>query len=144
MCLQPSCCSPHMLPCAPDTVFSALSWIQSLGCSPGRDLLSALSLALSDPSCQAVHLLCTLLPQHPRAVLAALPALAAGRPLHLFHLQDSGGQLDRSGRDYLERLVRTTGGSCWAITVKSGELGQVELSCCTLTSLRGDDDVVNH
>lgn len=107
-----------MLPCAPDTVYMSLSWIHSISCSPGsRDLLAALSVALADPACHAVHLLCTELPDQPEVVLAALPPLAAGRPVNIFYLQDSGGQMDSNTRDYLQCLTQATGGSCYVIPV---------------------------
>ncbi|XP_037622473.1 uncharacterized protein C11orf16 homolog [Sebastes umbrosus] len=112
-----ACWSHHMLPCAPDTVYMALSWIHSISCSPGRDLLAALSVALTDPACHAIHLLCTDLPDQPEAVLAALPALAGGRPVNVFYLQDSGGQLDSNTRDYLQCLTHATRGSCYVIPV---------------------------
>ena len=124
--LQVNCWSHHMHPCAPDTVYTALSWIHSIRCSPGRGLLAALSLALSDPTCLAVHLLATDLPDQPEAVLRALPAVAAGRPVNTFYLQESYGQLDGNTRDYLQCLTQATGGSCYVILHGSdGELGKV-------------------
>ena len=119
-----------MLPCAPDTVYMALSWIHSISCGPGanRDLLAALSAALTAPACHAVHLLCTELPEQPEVVLVALPPLAAGRPVNIFYLHDSGGQMDNSTRDYLQCLSRATGGSCYVIPVGlNGVLGKVSL-----------------
>ncbi|KAE8296748.1 hypothetical protein D5F01_LYC05510 [Larimichthys crocea] len=125
-----TCWSHHMLPCAPDTVYMALSWIHSISCSPGRDLLAALSMALTDPSCHAVHMLFTGLPDHPEATLTALPALAAGRPVDIFYLLDSGGQLDNSTRDYLQCLAQATKGSCYVIPVSlNGVLGKVIPVC---------------
>ena len=115
-----------MLPCAPATVYTALSWIHSIRCGPGRGLLAALSLVLSDPTCQAVHLLVTDLPDQPEAVLRALPTLAAGRPVNTFYLQESYGQLDGYTRDYLQCLTQATGGSCYVIVDGSnGKLGKV-------------------
>lgn len=108
-----------MLPCAPHTVYMALSWIHAMSCSPGRDLLAALTTAFADPACHAVHLLCTALPNHPEAVLTALPALTAGRPVNIFYLQDSGVQLGCSIRDYLQCLSQATRGSCYVIPVGS-------------------------
>ncbi|XP_071347437.1 uncharacterized protein C11orf16 homolog [Trachinotus anak] len=125
-----SCWSHHLLPCAPDTVNAALSWIHSISCSPGRDLLAALSLALTDPACHAVHLLATDLPDQQEAVLRALPALAAGRPVNIFYLRDSVGQLDSNTRDYLQCLTQATRGSCYVITESSdGRLGKVIPLC---------------
>ncbi|TWW76076.1 uncharacterized protein C11orf16 homolog [Takifugu flavidus] len=122
-----SCWSHHMLLCAPDTVYLALSWIHAIRCSPGdADLLATLSVVFSDRGCHAVHLLCTDLSDHPEAVLTALPALAAGRPVNIFYLQVSH-QTDR-GRtaDYLQRLTLATGGRCYAIPVCfHGELKEV-------------------
>lgn len=127
---QVRCWSHHMLLCAPDTVYLALSWIHAIRCSPGdADLLATLSVVFSDRGCHAVHLLCTDLSDHPEAVLTALPALAAGRPVTIFYLQVSH-QADR-GRtaDYLQRLTLATGGRCYAIPVcLNGELKEVCLS----------------
>ncbi|XP_023254695.1 uncharacterized protein C11orf16 homolog [Seriola lalandi dorsalis] len=121
-----SCWSHHMLPCAPDTVYTALSWIHSISCSPGRDLLAALSLALTDPACHAAHLLVADLPDQQEAVLRALPALAAGRPVNVFYLQDSVAQMDSNTRDYLQCLTQATRGSCYVITDSlDGKLGKV-------------------
>ncbi|XP_035499632.2 uncharacterized protein C11orf16 homolog isoform X2 [Scophthalmus maximus] len=122
--------SHHMLPCAPDTVYTALSWIHSISCSAGRDLLAALSLALTDPACHAVHLLAADQPDQPGAVLSALPALAAGRPVNTFYLQDSDGQPDINTRDYLRRLTQATRGSCYVVVDSSdGKLGKVVPLC---------------
>ncbi|XP_068170050.1 uncharacterized protein C11orf16 homolog [Antennarius striatus] len=112
-----TCWSHHMLPCSPDAVYAALSWIRSIGCGPGRDLLSALEVVFMDPGCHAVHLLATGPPDRPEAVMAALPALAAGRPMNVFYLQDSGVHLDGTVRDYLQCLTLTTRGSCYVILV---------------------------
>ncbi|XP_040895110.1 uncharacterized protein C11orf16 homolog [Toxotes jaculatrix] len=121
-----TCWSQHMVPCAPDTVYTALSWIHSITCSFGRDLLAALSLALTDSACHAVHLLITDLPDQPEAVLRALPALAAGSPVNIFYLQDSVAQLDSNIRNYLHCLTQATRGSCYMITDNSnGKLGKV-------------------
>ncbi|XP_034542225.1 uncharacterized protein C11orf16 homolog [Notolabrus celidotus] len=109
--------SHHMLPCAPDTVYISLSWIHSITCSPGRDLLAALSVALTDPACHAVHLLCKELPEQSEAVLRALPALAAGRPVNMFYLLDSHTLLDTRTRDFLQGVTQTTRGSCYVIPV---------------------------
>ncbi|XP_074534013.1 uncharacterized protein C11orf16 homolog [Halichoeres trimaculatus] len=114
---QLSCWSHHMLPCAPDTVYISLSWIHSISCSPGRDLLTALSVALADPTCHAVHLLCMAPPDHPDSVLRALPALTAGRPVNVFYLLDSGAVLDPRTQDFLQCLTQTTRGSCYVIGV---------------------------
>ncbi|XP_026166905.1 uncharacterized protein C11orf16 homolog [Mastacembelus armatus] len=112
-----NCWSHHMLPCAPDTVYTALSWIHSISCSPGRDLLAALSMALTDLACHSIHLLCMDLPEKPEAVLRALPSLAAGRPVNIFYLQDSVSLLDSNAKDYLQCLTQATRGSCYVIPV---------------------------
>lgn len=115
-----------MLPCAPDTVYSALSWIHSISCSPGRDFLAALSMALTDQACHAVHMLCMDLPDQPEAVLRALPSLAMGRPVNVFYLQDALGQLNTSANNYLQCLTQATRGSCYVILVGlNGELEKV-------------------
>ena len=114
-----------MLPCTPETVYTALSWIHSVSCGPGGGLLAALSLALSDPACHAVHLFATILPVQLEAALRVLPALAARRPLNVFYLQDSGGQLDSKAR-HLQCLAQPLRGSCYIIADSSdGELGKV-------------------
>lgn len=123
---QVNCWSHHILPCAPDTVYSALSWIHSISCSPGRDLLAALSMALTDQACHAVHMICTDLPDQPEVVLRALPSLATGRPVNVFYLENSLGQLNSNTRHYLQCLAQTTRGSCYVIPVDlNGKLEKV-------------------
>lgn len=118
-----------MLCCAPDTVYTALPWIHSINCSTGRDLLAALSLSLTDPACDTVHLLCKDLPEQPEAVLRALPALAAGRLVNVFCLQDTGSQLDRKAQDYLQCLSQATRGNFYLILVGlSGVLEKVQVN----------------
>ncbi|XP_068452581.1 uncharacterized protein C11orf16 homolog [Clinocottus analis] len=114
---QFTCWSRHMLPCAPDTVFMALSWIRSVSCGPGRGLPAALGAALADPACHAVQLLCAGVPDRPGAAAAGLPALAAGRPVNVFYLQDPGNRLDGEARDHLQCLTRATGGRCYVVPV---------------------------
>lgn len=113
--------SNQMLPCTPDTVYTALTWIHSISCGPGRDLLAALSMALTDPACRVVHLLCTDLPEQPEAVLRALPALAAGRRMTIFYLQHSGRRLNKNTRDYLQCLAEATSGSLSLIQYNMSE-----------------------
>ncbi|KAK2880466.1 uncharacterized protein C11orf16 homolog [Channa argus] len=125
-----NCWSHHMLPCVSDTAYSALSWIHSISCSPGRDLLAALSMALTDQACHTVHLLCAGLPDQPEALLRALPALAVGRPVNVFYLKESWRQLDSDTRNYLQCLTQTTRGSCYLITVDlNGKLEKVIPLC---------------
>ncbi|XP_040927283.1 uncharacterized protein C11orf16 homolog [Betta splendens] len=125
--------SQHMLPCAPDTVRSALSWVHSISCSPGRDLLAALGLALSDPACQSVHVLCVDLPEQPEALLRALPALAAGRPVTFFYLQRLG-QLSSTSRSYLQCLSHATGGGCYVVPVGLNEEMEKVVPVCVAGS----------
>jgi len=107
-----------MLPCAPHTVYEAMSWVHSLTCGPGRDLPAALSTALTDPHCHAVHLVTTGLPCHADAVLRALPAVAGGRTVTVFYLLDhSMVSFNDEARDFLRCLTLATRGSCYLIPV---------------------------
>uniref|UniRef100_A0A3P8ZHV4 DUF4537 domain-containing protein n=1 Tax=Esox lucius TaxID=8010 RepID=A0A3P8ZHV4_ESOLU len=116
-----TCWSQGMVPCAPDTVYEALSWIHSLSCSPGRDLLAALNIAFSDPSCHVVHLVTTGVPEHPEELLRVLPTMAGRRPVHVFHLSlsepSSSGSLDGKTQDFLQCLTHTTKGSCSVLPI---------------------------
>lgn len=135
--LQVRCWSRHMLLCAPDTVYLALSWIHAIRCSPGdAHLLATLSVVFSDGGCHAVHLLCAELRERPEAVLTAVPALAAGRPVNVFYLQGpSSAQDGGSTADYLRRLSLATGGRCHALPVGlNGELKEV---CVSYTHTAG-------
>lgn len=103
-----------MLPCAPDTLYLALNWIHSINCSTGSDLWGALSTALADPACAAIHLLCTGRPRWSEALLMALLRLAVGRPLNVFYLQSLANPLPG---DNLQQLAWATGGRCYNIPV---------------------------
>uniref|UniRef100_A0A096LUA3 DUF4537 domain-containing protein n=1 Tax=Poecilia formosa TaxID=48698 RepID=A0A096LUA3_POEFO len=109
------CWSLHMLPCLPNTVFTAFPWVHSVSCSLGRHLLAALKAALSDPACHAVHLLCTDLLEQPGLLLRFLSALETCRPINVFYLQGPSSGLERSARDYLLCLSQATRGSCYLI-----------------------------
>ncbi|XP_014876829.1 uncharacterized protein C11orf16 homolog [Poecilia latipinna] len=109
------CWSLHMLPCLPNTVFTAFPWVHSVSCSLGRHLLAALKAALSDPACHTVHLLCTDLPEQPGLLLRFLSALETCRPINVFYLQGPSSGLERSARDYLLCLSQATRGSCYLI-----------------------------
>ncbi|XP_054633843.1 uncharacterized protein C11orf16 homolog isoform X2 [Dunckerocampus dactyliophorus] len=124
-----------MRPCTAHSVYTALSWIRSITCGPGKDFLSALTLALADPSCQVVQLLSTSLPDQAAAALRVLPDLVAGRPVNMFYLLDEGRQLDVHTRNYLHGLTCATGGSCYVIPVNHcGDLDQpVPLHCAENT-----------
>ncbi|XP_056273824.1 uncharacterized protein C11orf16 homolog isoform X2 [Pseudoliparis swirei] len=141
-----SCWSHRMLPCAPDTLYLALSWIHSIGRGPGgRRLLllpAALSVALADPACHAVHLLCTGVPDGPGASFTGLPALAAGRPVNVFYLQDSGGRMDGDARDQLQCLSRATRGSCYEISV--GLNGVLETVQIRTQRLHASSNITTH
>ncbi|CAL8263823.1 unnamed protein product [Merluccius merluccius] len=110
--------SQSMVPCTPNTVYKALSWVHSLTCGPGRDLLAALSTALMDPDCHTVHLVTTGLPCHTDAVLRALPTVAGGRTVNVFYLLDhSSASFNSEAQDFLQCLALATGGSCYLIPV---------------------------
>lgn len=109
--------SEHMIPCAPDTVYQALSWIHSLRTSPGNDLLTALITAFSDPACQSVHLVTNSLPDNLENCLNSLSTFTA-RPVHTFHVSEKQ-DLDRDVLDFLKCLTSATKGSCYRLSLNS-------------------------
>ncbi|KAF7699014.1 uncharacterized protein C11orf16 homolog [Silurus meridionalis] len=111
--------SEHMIPCAPDTVYQALSWIHTLRTSPGNDLLTALITAFSDPACQSVHLVTNSLPDNPEQCLNALSAITA-RPVHTFYISEKP-DLDRNILDFLKCLTSATKGSCYRLSLNSND-----------------------
>ncbi|CAB1323532.1 unnamed protein product, partial [Coregonus sp. 'balchen'] len=138
--------SEHMVPCAPDTVYEALSWIHSLSSSPGRDLLAALSTAFSDPACHAVHLVTTDLPDHPEELLRALPTMAGKRPVHVFHLSlsnpSSSSSLDGRTQDFMQCLTHATRGSCYVIPLYIAESQPSVPTCSPVKSCSQSTSVV--
>ncbi|XP_055029889.2 uncharacterized protein C11orf16 homolog isoform X1 [Misgurnus anguillicaudatus] len=117
--------SSHMLPCTPDIVYQALSWIHTLQTSPGRDLQTALALAFSDPACQSVHLVTSGLPDNPTQCLASLSSPVT-RPVLTFYISDSPMNSDIS--DFLQCLTSTTRGSSYNISLNSeGGVDQVSV-----------------
>ncbi|KAJ8396719.1 hypothetical protein AAFF_G00015570 [Aldrovandia affinis] len=112
--------SERMVTCGPDMVYEAMSWIHLLCCSPGRDLLAALTAAFEDPVCQAVHLVINGLPDDPEGLFRFLPGVAAGggRPVHVFYLSDECCPDSRT-LTFLQCLTRATRGSCHTLSLSS-------------------------
>ncbi|XP_043072861.1 uncharacterized protein C11orf16 homolog [Puntigrus tetrazona] len=126
--------SSHMMPCAPDVVYEALSWIHTLQTSPGRDLHSALALAFSDPACQSVHLVTSGLPDNPPQCLASLSSLVM-RPVNTFYISDKT-PMNTDISDFLHCITSTTRGSSYVTTINSaGNVDQLSL-------LHSADDVI--
>lgn len=113
------------MPCTPDVVYEALSWIHTLQTSPGRDLHSALALAFSDPVCQSVHLVTSGLPDNPPQCLASLSTLVM-RPVNTFYIPDKT-PMNTDISDFLQCITSTTRGSCYVMTLNSsGNVDQVK------------------
>lgn len=117
-----------MLPCTPDVVYEALSWIHTLHTSPGRGLHTALALAFSDPACQSVHLVTSNVPDNPTQCLASLSTLVT-RPVHTFYISDKTS-INSDTSDFLQCLSSTTKGSCYIMAINSA--GGVEGVRCFL------------
>ncbi|KAK2894635.1 hypothetical protein QQF64_012477 [Cirrhinus molitorella] len=118
--------SSHMMPCTPDVVYEALSWIHTLQTSPGRDLHTALALAFSDPACQSVHLVTSGLPDNPPQCLASLSTLVM-RPVNAFYISDTT-PVNTDISDFLQCTASTTRGSCYVMTLNSaGKVDQISL-----------------
>ncbi|KAK3570428.1 hypothetical protein QTP86_019304, partial [Hemibagrus guttatus] len=125
--------SEHMIPCAPDTVYQALSWIHTLRTSPGNDLITSLVTAFSDPVCQSVHLVTNSLPDNPEKCLNALSAFTA-RPVHIFYISEKQ-DLDSDISDFLKCLISATKGSCYRLSLNYNASGdQVKPSVALLHS----------
>ncbi|KAK9958889.1 hypothetical protein ABG768_010988 [Culter alburnus] len=118
--------SSHMMPCTPDVVYEALSWIHTLQTSPGRDLHTALALAFSDPACQSVHLVTSGLPDNPTQCLGSLSTLVT-RPVHTFYISDKT-PMNTDISDFLQCITSTTRGSCYVMSLNSaGAVDQLSL-----------------
>ncbi|KAL7871179.1 hypothetical protein SRHO_G00086760 [Serrasalmus rhombeus] len=109
--------SNHMIPCAPDTVYEALSWIHTLRTSPGDDLLTALTTAFSDPACQSVHLVTSSLPDNPETCLSGLSSCGT-RPVHTFYIAETQA-LDSDTLDFLKCLNSATRGRCYKLSLNT-------------------------
>ncbi|XP_059831838.1 uncharacterized protein C11orf16 homolog isoform X3 [Hypanus sabinus] len=111
--------------CTPQTVSSAVQWLQSLTCALGRDLLSALTAAFSDPLCQAIYLVTNGLPDNAlKDILHVLPYISRGRPIHTFYLSEKW--LDSEMREFLQGISRATQGSAHLIRLNHcGAIKQV-------------------
>ncbi len=114
------------MPCTPDVVYEALSWIHTLQTSPGRDLHSALALACSEPACQSVHLMTSGLPDNPPQVLASVSTLVM-RPVNTFYISDKT-PMNTDISDFLQCITSTTRGSCYVMMLNSD--GNVEQVRC--------------
>ncbi|XP_067276482.1 uncharacterized protein C11orf16 homolog isoform X2 [Pseudorasbora parva] len=125
-----------MMPCTPDVVYEALSWIHTLQTSPGRDLHSALALAFSDPACHSVHLVTSGLPDNPTQCLGSLSTLVT-RPVHTFYISDKT-LMNTDTSDFLQCITSTTRGSCHVMSPNSaGVVDQLRL-------LHSTDDLIQN
>ncbi|XP_072128681.1 uncharacterized protein C11orf16 homolog isoform X2 [Mobula birostris] len=115
----------RVLICTPQTVSSAIQWLQSLTCALGRDLLSALTAAFNDPLCQAIYLVTNGLPDNGlKDILHVLPFIARGRPIHTFYLSEKW--LDSETREFLQGISSVTQGSAHLIRLNHcGTIKQV-------------------
>ncbi|XP_048828201.1 uncharacterized protein C11orf16 homolog [Brienomyrus brachyistius] len=131
----------HMVTCCPDLACEAQGWIHALCCTPGRNLLAALSEALADPACQVVHLLTNGLPDNPQELLREVPRMVKTRRVHIFYLSDKGFP-DRRTREYLQCLSLSTGGGCHVLSLCSSgavEVRHLYLKECCPTMSRATD-----
>ncbi|KAM9481343.1 uncharacterized protein C11orf16 homolog isoform 2-T2 [Clarias gariepinus] len=125
--------SEHMIPCAPDTVYQALSWIHTLSTSPGNDLLTALITAFSDPACQSVQLVTNSIPGNPENCLNALSAFIAC-PVHTFFISEKQA-LEIDTLNFLKCLNTATKGSCYRLSLNINDAAeQVKPSIALLHS----------
>uniref|UniRef100_UPI00398EA2AE von Willebrand factor A domain-containing protein 3A-like n=1 Tax=Pristiophorus japonicus TaxID=55135 RepID=UPI00398EA2AE len=115
----------RIVTCSPQTVSSAMQWIQSLTCTLGRDLLGALTAAFDDPVCQAIYLVTNGLPDNTlKDIFHVIPYISRSRPIHTFYL--SGKWIDSESREFLQGLGRLTRGSAHLIRLDTcGDIKQV-------------------
>nr|XP_023678579.1 uncharacterized protein C11orf16 homolog isoform X1 [Paramormyrops kingsleyae] len=131
----------HMVTCCPDLACEAQGWIHALHCTPGRNLLGALSEALADPACQVVHLLTNGLPDNPRELLREVPRMVKTRRVHVFYLSDKGFPDDRT-LEYLQCLSLSTRGGCHVLSLCASaavEVKQLYLKESCPTTSRATD-----
>ncbi|XP_072322582.1 uncharacterized protein C11orf16 homolog isoform X3 [Scyliorhinus torazame] len=115
----------RLVTCSPQTVYSAIQWIQSLTCTLGRNLLGALTAAFHDPVCQAIYLVTnSLIDNELKDIFYAIPYISHGRPVHTLYL--SSKWIDSESREFLQRIGGLTQGSAYLIRLNtSGDIKQV-------------------
>nr|XP_021330086.1 uncharacterized protein C11orf16 homolog isoform X2 [Danio rerio] len=127
--------SSRLLPCTPDVVYEALSWIHTLQTSSGRDFHTALALAFSDPACHSVHLVTSSVPDNPTQCLASLSTMVT-RPVHTFYISDKTS-INSDTSSFLQCLISTTRGSCYIMALNSaGGVEEVSLLHSTDDSIQ--------
>ncbi|XP_041452535.1 uncharacterized protein LOC121405694 isoform X3 [Lytechinus variegatus] len=116
----------RMVRCTPPTVKVASEWVNKLSCSDGTNTLDALTVAFSDPVCEAVYLVSDGLPdQQPREIQKQVALVSEGRPIHAIYL--TGLHTEVAAQEFLESLAAQTLGTFHVISMtRHGAIERVE------------------
>ncbi|XP_030843865.1 uncharacterized protein LOC586025 [Strongylocentrotus purpuratus] len=106
----------RMVRCTPPTVKVASEWVNKLSCSDGTNTLDALTVAFSDPVCEAVYLVSDGLPdQQPTEIRKQVALVSEGRPVHAIYL--TGLHTEVAAQEFLESLAAQTLGTFHVISM---------------------------
>ncbi|XP_074863287.1 uncharacterized protein LOC142019848 [Carettochelys insculpta] len=131
-----------LVKCSLSTTLEAATWIRSLHSGNGADAVSALALALEDPSCQVVYLITDALSESASEEICSLLAeTGESRPVHTVYLVGKPSDYESSTQKMLEKVSRQSGGSFQVISpYPAGATGEVNpgysssIHCCNATS----------
>ncbi|XP_061494767.1 uncharacterized protein LOC133390345 isoform X2 [Rhineura floridana] len=107
----------NLVKCSLTNITEAAAWIRALQSSSGASALSAVAAALEDPTCQAVYLFTSGLPESVvEEICGYLKETEQERPVHIVHLVGSGEENKHTSQEILEKIALVSDGSFQAIS----------------------------
>ncbi|XP_044297086.1 uncharacterized protein LOC123028857 [Varanus komodoensis] len=130
-----------LVKCSLPNITKAAAWIRALQVKNADGTLSAVAEAMEDPTCQAVYLFTSGLPEHAvEELYRHLQETQQAFPVHVVYLPRSGEESQSSFQRILEKAANMSGGSFQAIRLNSGESSDEDNPGCT-TSIQHSDCV---
>ncbi|XP_042325843.1 uncharacterized protein C11orf16-like isoform X2 [Sceloporus undulatus] len=102
----------RLVACSLTTVTEAATWVRALQISSTANILNAVAAALEDPTCQAVYLFTSEVPEGTVEELCRLfKDTEQAHPVHTVYVLEGGEERKDSSQKILEKVAKESGGS---------------------------------
>ncbi|XP_062990606.1 uncharacterized protein LOC134403987 [Elgaria multicarinata webbii] len=121
-----------LMECSLTNVTEAAAWIRALQVNSRDGVLNAVAGALEDPTCQAVYLFTSGVPEWSvLEIYSHLKETEDVRPVHTVYLVGNGEESQNSSQKILKKVAMASGGSFQAIGLNSGGASDEDIPDCT-------------